>query len=68
MTYCRCYQICSADEHMATFIEIPYLNSYFRSFWKKYIVCDICGLKSPSFETTYALYTCITPTKYREAI
>ena len=27
---------------------------------KKYIVCDVCGLRSPSFESSSVLY--ITPT------
>ena len=28
----------------------------FHLFWKKYIVCDVCGLRSPSFESSSVLY------------
>ena len=37
-----------------------YLKSYFHLCWKKYIVCDACGLRSPSFQSSSVLY--ITPT------
>ena len=37
-----------------------YLTSCCHLFWKKNIVCDVCGLRSPSFESSSALY--ISPT------
>ena len=39
---------------------VLYLTSCFHLFWKKYIVCDVCGLRSPSFESSSVLY--ISPT------
>ena len=51
---------CSADEHIATFYRDSLSGRLFSFVLEKYIVCDICGLISPSFERTSLLY--ITPT------
>ena len=37
-----------------------YLTSCFHLFWKNYIVCDVSGGRSPSFESSSVLY--ISPT------
>ena len=33
-----------------------YLKSFFSFILEKYIVCDACGLRSPSFESNSVLY------------
>ena len=51
---------CSTDEHMATFGSNSLSERFISFVLEKYIVCDICRPRSPSFETTTVLY--ITPT------
>ena len=38
---------------------LPCLTTFFHLFLEKYIVCDVCGLRSPSFGSSNVLY--ITP-------
>ena len=51
---------CSTDEDMATFYRDSLPEFLFSFVLEKYIVCDVCGLRPASFETSTVSY--ISPT------
>ena len=49
---------CGSNDNNSTGVSLSEI--LFSFIWEKYIVCDTCGLRSPSFESSSVLY--ITPT------